>query len=284
MEEDQQSPPGDEVQTVDEVGYTSVLLAVALAIGVHPILHFLQRVTGLVVAPITIDQSTETNGYSTEILLKTRVVASRRRVLVDDDFRPVHVEPDIGFPCFIRIIDANESPHLLFEAQSIRANPVRQADHSRLIDNIVVERWPDIDTHRPDLGILRISILVYLRVRITVRCPPASRPVHSSHVEIDVIRHRDFWMVFGDVVFGPIIRAALASLLTGPEAENHRSATFEVCQYTRGLEHHRCSSGIVVGADAGAVTSRAGGVRVENDRVGGRGDIEMSAEDQPFID
>ena len=88
-----------------------------------------------------------------------------------------------------------------------------------------------------------------------MRGPATTRPIDSSHVEIDVIRNCNIWIILCYVVFCPVIRTALSTFFSGPQTENHGSATLELSEDARSLENHRSSSGIVVGSDTGPVGS-----------------------------
>ena len=85
---------------------------------------------------------------------------------------------------------ANERRHLRLHAHGIGADPLGETDHARLVEQVMVEAGSDVDAHRPDLLVFRISVVVDLRFRVTVRCAAAARPVDAGHVEVDVVRHR----------------------------------------------------------------------------------------------
>ena len=113
MEEGHQRPPRNHVEAVDKVGHARVFLAVILACSVHPLLHLLEGITSLVIAPITIHQATESNSNRPEIVLEAGVVASGRGILVDDYFRPIHIQPNISLPSVRGVVGSDQSPHLL---------------------------------------------------------------------------------------------------------------------------------------------------------------------------
>ena len=283
MEEDHQSPPCDHVEAVGQISDPTVLLSVVLAGGVHPVLHLIEGVAGLVVAPVAVDQPTEAHSHRSEVVLEAGVVAPRSGVLVDDDTGPVHVQPDVRLPGVCCVVHADQRANLLLEAQRVSADPVRQADHAGLVELVVVRTGSDVDPHGPHLRVLGIATLVDLRVGVTVRGPSTSGPVHPGHVEIDVVRDRDFRMVLLDVVLGPVVRAALAALLARPQAEHHRTAGFEVRQRARGLEDHGCPGCVVVCSNAGPVGAGAGGVRVKQHQIRRWRDVEVRAEDEPIV-
>ena len=91
----------------------------------------------------------------------------------------------------------------------------------------MVRSGTDVNPHRPDLGVLWVTILVDLWVGVSMRRPTTTWPVHSGHVEIDVIRDRDFRMVLLHVIFGPIVGTAFAPFLSRPQAEHHRPTRLE---------------------------------------------------------
>ena len=238
MEERHHGPPGDHIQAIHDVRDAGVLLAISLSCGVHPVLHLLQGVTDLVVAPVPVDQSSEPDGDSPQVVLEAGVIAPGGSVLVHDDLRAVHVKPDVRLPGVGGVVGANQGPHLLLEAECVRTYPVREANHARLIDLVVVGPGSYVDPQRPDLAVLGVAVLVDLGVRVSVRRPSSPGPVNAGHIEVDVVHHRHLRVVLLDVVIGPVVGAALATLLAGPEAEHHRPPGLEVGERPSGLHYH----------------------------------------------
>ena len=126
-------------------------------------------------------------------------------ILIDDDLRSVHVQPDIRLPCVFAVVGPYQRPYLLLQTESVRSNPVGQTNHSRLIELVVVGPRSDVHPHRPHLGVLRVSVLVNLRVGVSVRGTASAGPVHTTHVEIDVIGDGDIRIVLLDIVLGPVV-------------------------------------------------------------------------------
>jgi hypothetical protein len=148
--------------------------------------------------------------------------------LVDNNLGPVHVQPDISLPGVCRVVHPNQRSHLFLKPECISSYPLRQPYHPGLVETVVVRPRSDVDSHRPYLRVLRVTTLIDLRIRVTVRRPTPPGPVHSCHVEIDVIRDRDLGVVFLHVVLGPVVRTSLATFLTRPQAEHHRSTGLKV--------------------------------------------------------
>lgn len=67
-------PPRDGIKGVNEVAGTALLFTVILARGVHPVDHLVERITGLVVTPIPINQPTESHRDGAEVVLERGVV------------------------------------------------------------------------------------------------------------------------------------------------------------------------------------------------------------------
>ena len=171
VEEGHHRPPGDHVQAVHDVRDACVLLAVSLSYGIHPVLHLLEGVTDLVIAPVAVDEPPEAHGHGTQVVLEARVVAPRGCVLVDDHLWPVHVQPDVRLPRVHRVVGADQRPHLLLKPKGVRPNPVGQPNHPRLVYLIVVGTRTNVDPQRPDFTVLRVAVLVYLRVGVTMWGP-----------------------------------------------------------------------------------------------------------------
>ena len=108
MEEGIGGPPGDRVESVDEVTRSTSLLTVVLARGVHPVDHLVNGVAGLVVAPITVDETSKTHGHRVEVVLEGSVIRARGRVFVNDDFRPVFGHPIVHLPRVCRMVNADQ--------------------------------------------------------------------------------------------------------------------------------------------------------------------------------
>ena len=142
---------------------------------------------------------------------------------------------------------------------------------------------PNVDPQGPDFTVLRVTVLVYLGVGVAVWRTTASRPVDSSHVEIDVVHHRDLRVVLLDVVLRPVVRAPLASLLARPEAEDHRPPALEVSQGLGGLHHHRRAGRVVVCASPRPIGPETNDMRVQKYRVGRRGHVEVRPEHHPLV-
>ena len=235
------------------------------------------------VAPVTVHKATEAHGHGAEVALEAVVVAARGGVFVDDDFRPVVLQPVVDLPGRFLVPGADERRHLRLHAHGIGADPLGETDHARLVEQVMVEAGPDVDAHRPDFLVLRVAVFVDLRLRITVRRTAATGPVDTGHVEVDVIRHRHVRVLLGDVEIRPVVAAALAAFLTGPEAEHHRPARRCVGHRFGHFEDHGGPSGVVVSAHAGAVGAHTGHVRVEGEGVDRWCDVKVRAEDHPFV-
>ena len=93
-----------------------------------------------------------------------------------------------------------------------------------------------------------------------MRGTASARPVDTCHVQINVVGNGDFRVGALDVVFGPVVAAALAPFLARPEAENHRAATGEVAHCFSDVQHHTCAGSVVVSADASSVAATASDV------------------------
>ena len=91
MEEGHEGPPSNHVAAVGEIGDPTILLTVVLTGGVHPVLHLLECIADLVVAPVTVHEAPEANGHRAEVVLEAGMVTPRGGILVDDDLRPFHV-------------------------------------------------------------------------------------------------------------------------------------------------------------------------------------------------
>lgn len=74
MEERVRRPPRDGVKGVNEVAGATLLVTVILAGGVHPVNHFVKGVARLMVAPVTVHQTTKAHGDGAEVVLERGVV------------------------------------------------------------------------------------------------------------------------------------------------------------------------------------------------------------------
>ncbi len=178
---------------------------------------------------------------------------------------------------------ANQGRHLGFHADGVGTDPLGEADHARLVEQVVIEAGSDVNSHRPDFFVLRVAVFVDLRLRVAVRRTAATWPVDPSHVEVDVIRHRNVRIFLGDVEIRPVIAAALTTLFAGPEAEHHRPARGCVGHRLGHFEDHRRACRVVVGTHAGAVGAHTSHVRIEGESVDWRRDVEVRAENHPFV-
>ena len=70
MEEGVRRPPRNGVKGINKVACPTSLVSVVLPCGVHPIDHFIHRITRLVVAPIPIHESTKAHGDGAEVVLE----------------------------------------------------------------------------------------------------------------------------------------------------------------------------------------------------------------------
>ena len=74
MEERVRRPPRDGVKGVNEVAGATMLVAVILAGGVHPVDHFVKGVACLVVAPITVHEAAKAHGHGAKVVLEGGMV------------------------------------------------------------------------------------------------------------------------------------------------------------------------------------------------------------------
>ena len=68
VEERIRRPPRDGVKRINQVARTGLFFSVVLPCGVHPVDHFIHRITRLVVAPIPIHESTKAHGNGAEVV------------------------------------------------------------------------------------------------------------------------------------------------------------------------------------------------------------------------
>ena len=226
MEEGIGCPPGDGVQGINEVAFPRVLLSVIFARGVHPVFHLVQRIAGLVVAPIPVNQPAEPHRHGTEVVLERGVVRAGGGVLVDDDFRSVFGQPVVHFPCVSFVSGADQSGHLFFDTNSVRPNPLCQTHHAGLVHHVVVKAGPDVDSHGPDLLVLGVTVGVNFWIGIAVSTSATvavaawgattAWPVDAGHVEIDVVGDFDVGIVTQHPLVRPVIAASFATLFSGP--------------------------------------------------------------------
>ena len=190
------------------------------------------------------------------------------------------------------MVNTDQWGHLFLHADGVGPNPHGQSDHTGLIHDVVVQARADVDAHRPDLLVLRITIGIDLRLRIasvftsTVVTPArgstAAGPVHAGHVKIDVIRNLDVGVVLLHPVIRPNIAASLSTFFTRPQTEHHGVSRVVVGHGLGYGEHHGCSSRVVVSAHARAVRSTED-VRVKETTVHGRSDVKVGAKHHPLI-
>ena len=108
MEERVGGPPRDGVERIDEVACPTPLFSVVLPSGVHPVDHLIHRVTGLVVAPIPVNQTAEPHGDRVEVVLERGVVLPCGRIFIDDDFRSVFGHPIVDLPRVGGVVNTDE--------------------------------------------------------------------------------------------------------------------------------------------------------------------------------
>ena len=191
-----------------------MLFSVPLSSRVHPDFHFFTGITGLMVTPVTINQSAEANGNCVEVGLETCVVRSSCYIFIDDNLWPTSVEPIIHLPRIFSKPFTNQNTLLLLDTNCICTNPKSKANHFWLVDDIVIKRGSQVHSHWPNFLILRVAIWVNGCCRISVWRTTATRPVHTSHVEVDVIGHHHIRIIFLHIIIGPVIAATLATFLT----------------------------------------------------------------------
>ena len=181
---------------------------------------------------------------------------------------------------------------MFFYADGVRTDPHGQADHFGLIHDIVVETWSDVHTHWPHFLVLWIAIRVnfWLRVAIafattvtaSTRRSAATGPVHTCHVEVDVIRDFDVGILFLDPFIGPEITPPLSTFLTRPEAEHHGVPSLVVGHRFSHGQHHAGARRVVVGTDSRTVGSSEK-VGVKQGCICRWSDVKVSTEHHPFV-
>ena len=116
----------------------------------------------------------------------------------------------------------------------------------------------------------------------STRSASTTRPIHTSHIEIDVVRHFHIWILILDPFIGPEVASTLTTFFTGPQAEHHSVSSTVTSHCFSNGQHHTRSSSVVVGANTGSI-STAKDVRVKCYSVHRRSDIKVSTENHPFV-
>ena len=97
------------------------------------------------------------------------MIAACRGILVDDDLRAVVLQPIVHLPRRLLMTCPHEGGHLCLDADRIGSDPLSEADHPGLVEEIVIETRSDVDSHRPDLLVLGVPILIDLWFRVAMR-------------------------------------------------------------------------------------------------------------------
>ncbi len=141
-----------------------------------------------------------------------------------------------------------------FKTELPRADPFREAVHLGLVDDFTG-------------GDFRSNVAGQ---------DPVARPVDAHHVEVDVIRDRDVQL---RGVLRPRTGAPEPFFFTGPQAEHHGTAGFDLGEGFCGFEDHRRAGRIVVRAHARAVPWDVWAGRHDQRWS----DVEVSTKDEPLV-
>ena len=220
------------------------------------------------------------------------MIGTSGRVFVNDDFRAVLCHPIVHLPCISRVTSSKQRRHLFFHTNGVRTNPHRKTNHTRLVHDIMIKARSNIDSHWPHFLVLWISIRIDFRLRvtpsitatmaITTWCTSTTGPVHSSHIEVDVIGDLNIWIVFFHPIISPEVTASLTAFFTRPQAEHHGVAGVEIRHRFSDGEHHCGACSVIISTNTSSICSPKD-VRVEHPTIHRWRDVKVSAKHHPLI-
>ena len=117
---------------------------------------------------------------------------------------------------------------------------------------------------------------------VSTRSATATGPIHTSHIQIDIIGNFDIWIVFLNPIISPEVTASLSTFFSRPQAEHHGVASAVPSHRFCNSQHHTGSSSVVIGSYSGAIGSSEN-VRVEHASIDWRCDVEVSTKHHPFV-
>ena len=169
------------------------------------------------------------------------MVRTSGNIFVNHNLRLSSLQPIVNLPGIFCKSFTNQNTLLLLHTDRICSDPKREPNHFRLVDDVVIEGRAKINPHWPNFLILRIAIRVDLSCRVTVRGAAATGPIHTSHVQIDVIGNSNIGIVLFDVIIRPVITTTLSTFFTRPKAKHHRSSSVISGHRFSDGQYHACA-------------------------------------------